>query len=334
MIAASRSVAGLALAGSLVLHLAGIALDKPTRAPVKVAGGGGAEVAMLGNGFADMVEGTVSPTQPTEAETPQEVEPASEPPPDNAEETVTPDTAPTPPPVATAVTPALTPVTPPVSAVVPGPAPAPHVAAALMPTAAAVTEAKPEQAPATDPPEVTSVTVPPTATPPVLATEEVTATEPLTRPRTRPRDFAETLPPELRKPANKPRAQPQAKPAGNAAQSAKRGSDQGARTASTNATSTGNGRNAAEGNAAASNYPGEVFRKISRVRRPRIKSRGAALVAFTISGNGALASVGLQRSSGSADLDRAAIRIVQRAAPFPSPPPNARTRYSIEIRGE
>ena len=44
-----------------------------------------------------------------------------------------------------------------------------------------------------------------------------------------------------------------------------------------------------------------------------------------------LAGLSVARSSGSAALDRAALRVVQRAAPFPAPPAGAQRSFSIKI---
>ncbi|MEO0634986.1 MAG: TonB family protein [Pseudomonadota bacterium] len=41
----------------------------------------------------------------------------------------------------------------------------------------------------------------------------------------------------------------------------------------------------------------------------------------------------IRRSSGSAELDRAAIQMIQRAAPFPPPPPGAQRSFNMPIRG-
>jgi TonB family protein len=100
------------------------------------------------------------------------------------------------------------------------------------------------------------------------------------------------------------------------------------------ATSRGTGGESQEtGNAAASNYPGEVMRKLARVRRPSSSARGVAVVAFHVADNGALAGVTIARSSGSPQLDQAALAIVQGAAPFPPPPQGAQRSFSIDIVG-
>jgi protein TonB len=87
------------------------------------------------------------------------------------------------------------------------------------------------------------------------------------------------------------------------------------------------------GNAAISNYPGQVMRRISRVRKPRVNSRGTVTITFSISSGGGLSRVSVARSSGSAALDKAALGVVQKAAPFPKPPSGAKRQFSIRIKG-
>lgn len=119
---------------------------------------------------------------------------------------------------------------------------------------------------------------------------------------------------------------------GNAQSSARAGQVDGQRDAKSVAKGT-KGNSAEAGNAAVSNYPGLVMRRLSRVSRPRVSARGSAVVAFSIAPNGGLASVGIARSSGSQALDNAALKVVQRAAPFPAPPQGARRSFSISIEG-
>lgn len=85
-----------------------------------------------------------------------------------------------------------------------------------------------------------------------------------------------------------------------------------------------------QGNAAASNYPGVVMRKISRTRRPRVGQRGSAIVGFTVSANGGIASARILRSSGNTQIDRAALQHINRAAPFPPPPQGATRRFQVQ----
>jgi len=49
---------------------------------------------------------------------------------------------------------------------------------------------------------------------------------------------------------------------------------------------------------------------------------GSVTVRFTISPSGALADIGVERSSGRKALDEAALLTVRRASPLPSPPVN------------
>jgi protein TonB len=86
------------------------------------------------------------------------------------------------------------------------------------------------------------------------------------------------------------------------------------------------------GDAAASTYPGLVRQRIARQRMPRTGGQGVAQVAFAIAPGGGLAQLGLARSSGDARLDRTALELVRRAAPFPPPPAGAQRRFTIPIR--
>lgn len=153
------------------------------------------------------------------------------------------------------------------------------------------------------------------------------------RPPVRPEGLAPPPPPRTQ--TTQQRTQPAQQPRGNSQQNARAGTTSGQQ----NATSTQSGSNAntsqtsAASNAAISNYPGQVMRKISRVRRPRTNARGAAVVRFSIAGSGGLASASIARSSGNADLDQLALRVVRSAAPFPPPPAGARTSFSVEITG-
>ena len=52
-----------------------------------------------------------------------------------------------------------------------------------------------------------------------------------------------------------------------------------------------------------------------------------------VGSGGTLAAISLARSSGSGELDQAALRVIRRAAPFPAPPPSARRNFTIRIQG-
>lgn len=87
------------------------------------------------------------------------------------------------------------------------------------------------------------------------------------------------------------------------------------------------------GNAASANYAGEVMRHLSQVRRPRASGPGSAFVSFTIALSGELESLEISDSSGSSRFDRDALRVVERAAPFPAPPVGVNRSFIVEIEG-
>ncbi|MBU2961786.1 TonB family protein [Citreicella sp. C3M06] len=290
-----------------------------TEPPVKIEGASGGEAA-LGSSFADMSRGTLT-SEPTEEVLTPEATPTQ---PTEPEQAIAPEPAPQRA-AETAVAPSPEPLTPePLT-----PSAEPDVIAALPPETAEPAKAEPPDQPtplaAEDTPSDEAVAVsrrpavrPDTLTPP----PKTEAAEP-----TRKAEAAE--------PTKKPRAEPAPKrqqaPQGNAERSARAGQATGSDNGRAASSGQG-GKSDAAGNAAASNYPGEVMRKLSRVARPRLNTRGSAVIAFNIGGNGGLAGLSVARSSGSAALDQAALRVVQRAAPFPAPPSGARRSFSIEIK--
>jgi protein TonB len=129
------------------------------------------------------------------------------------------------------------------------------------------------------------------------------------------------------------RPQPSAAP-GNAERTARAGTADGTPEREVRSAGPRDSEGASQaGNAAASNYPGDVLRRVSRVRRPDVSGSGAARVTFSIAGTGALAGARVSRSSGSGALDRAALTVIRRAAPFPAPPAGATRTFTVEIRG-
>ena len=122
--------------------------------------------------------------------------------------------------------------------------------------------------------------------------------------------------------------------AGNAKQSVRKGSASG--------TVTGTGKPASKrqtpkpktGNAAATNYPGVVMAHLAGARKPRLRTKGAAVVRFTLAADGRLAGVAIAKTSGSGRFDQAALRMVQSAAPFPRPPQGATRSFSVRIKGQ
>jgi protein TonB len=60
-------------------------------------------------------------------------------------------------------------------------------------------------------------------------------------------------------------------------------------------------------------------------------ARGIATIGFVLDVSGRIQSVSLLRSSGEADLDAESVALVNRAAPFPPPPPGAQDSFAIEV---
>jgi protein TonB len=331
MIAASKKVKIVALATAIGLHGA-FASALMSRSEIEVEGSGGAQEARLGTSFADIAVGTLEAVQnndvaePTEPDTSKTVD-VTEP-----QETTAP------PKVTEVAQPTETPQIQEIES-------APQVELLATDAVPTISALAPIPTPTLTPDAVQKdVIVPEVAQPttPEPAQEVVTAFEnpspAITRsllPQRRSEAFeqAHKAPPPKQKAKKKPRKAPAKAARGNSVQNATAGSATGSSTAT--ATTSGNaaGNSNASGNAAASNYPGQVMRKISRVSRPRSNSKGTAVVGFSVTDTGGLGRVYLASSSGSAQLDSAAMRIIQRAAPFPAPPPGARHSFTISIKG-
>lgn len=157
-----------------------------------------------------------------------------------------------------------------------------------------------------------------------IASEAVTTSA---RPTQRPKSLEAAV-----KPAPKPPKK--TKPKAGASKDSQKGAQSGKAKAAPAPKSTGTASTNTAGNAAAQNYPGKVMRKISRVPKPRVGATGSATVRFTITAGGGLAAVSIARSSGSAELDRAALKVISRAAPFPKPPAGAQRSFTLKIRGK
>ncbi len=149
--------------------------------------------------------------------------------------------------------------------------------------------------------------------------------EPVTAPKTPP---VQKPKPEKTKSAKTPAK------AGNAEQDQNKGATTG-KTAKGAATAQSVTRTTStQGNAEASNYAGQVKRRILRARRKSVNIKGSVLITFRIADNGALQSAQIKRSSGSKRLDQVALAQIRAAAPFPVPPPSARRQYTLEIKGK
>lgn len=308
----SRLVKAIAIASACTFH-GTVLWSYFGKVEIEMAGSAGAMESSIGNSFADMAQGSIAakeveevtepvtpeaiaevePPQMTEAPAPEEVATPVQDPPPEVQATEVPDTA----------LPVLTPV----------PTDVPQVTLA-------------EKPPLPDP-EVT----PPTPAEIIEAQDERVVTKSL-RPKPRSKEFEKRVTPKKKVAEAKPK-KPKAQPRGNAQQNSQTGSDAGKSTQKQRVASVGSAPTQEEGNAAASNYPGKVMKKISRVPKPRVGTKGTSVVAFTISPGGALSAISLARSSGSPKLDQAALRVVRKAAPFPRPPAGARRSFSIKIKG-
>lgn len=128
------------------------------------------------------------------------------------------------------------------------------------------------------------------------------------------------------KPAKQAKARTRAGAGGRSDADSRRGAANGRDGAETVASK--GGKKSASGNAKVSNYPGKVAAKLRRVARrisssASAKARGNARIAFVVAANGGIGGLRLVASSGSPELDQAALAIVRRAAPFPPIPPEA-----------
>ncbi|ABG33637.1 energy transducer TonB [Roseobacter denitrificans] len=300
----SGSVALLALGVSLGAHFTGVLYGKaPER--VEIAGGAGA-LALQGSSFQDFAAGVSTPVSAEPVKTPQP-----------------PTTQPVQPPIAPE--PTITATMPPAAVTAPV-ASTVAVTGPLATTAPSVAQAEPNVASAPVTPQGALLSEPVTAeafTSPVA--KETDSPTLSMRPKTRPPEIMERA-----KAEQTARAQATPQPRGNAQADTRRGAATGVRTG----TSTTQGSAIAQtaGNADVSNYPGRVSAAVARQPLPRARTRGVARVSFKIAGNGGLASVGLAKSSGNQDLDRAALNLIRRAAPFPPPPPGAQKQFVISIK--
>lgn len=151
---------------------------------------------------------------------------------------------------------------------------------------------------------------------------------PRTRPKDRPRKVAKAEPRKPKKAKKKRDRESKAAAAGaggKAGQTAQKGG------------SRNRAKGKSAGNSNVTNYPALVQRKLIRAKRSvGIRGRrGAnrdAVVAFVVKASGAVSSIRLVRSSGSAQLDKAALAAVRKAAPFPKIPAAAgRTSWPFTV---
>lgn len=294
MIASSRLMFIACAACALGLHVAGGAIIFKSE-PIEIAASGAAVYVKQGNAFADLVSGVIKGVTTTE-------------------------TTATMPPIPSETPQVLQPTermqTPAISTT-------PNAAAKVQSGATAIIAATTAVLP-TEPLSPTSASAETITATALSPSSVLTSLRPVHRP--------EGLAPQ---PAV---AEPAPAPRGNAAQNASAGAVSNTAPQATATTSGSNAQNeqtaqTAANSQAATNYPGQVMRRISRVRKPNTNARGAVMVSFHISASGSLLAVSVAQSSGNTQLDQMALQVVQRAAPFPTPPAGAQTRFNVEITG-
>ncbi|MEP4194805.1 MAG: TonB family protein [Aliishimia sp.] len=361
MIRSSPLAKGLALTVSATLLISGMQLARP-EAKVEMEGGGVPVEARIGTAFEDMAVGTLTaqvpddapqePEPPVETEQHTDVQETEQP---NVEATLQPSPQQTP----LSATNVPSPTAQPVATDSPLPKEIPTlVPMQVTPSADAVLPSVTAQKPTqitkplkAQPAQVVETTLTPVAPQAVQPTE--TQTEPnqtiasltpetsapsfSTRPKRRDAAKAAKIAAARPKPVEDLVVAKKPKPKADRG-NAKRNNTQGAENGTNQqakAKTQGNGKTvtAQAGNAAISNYPGKVMRKIMRVRKPNVRARGAAIVAFRVAANGGLARVSITRSSDSNALDQAALRVIKSAAPFPAPPAGAQRAFSVTIKG-
>ncbi|WP_424934095.1 TonB family protein [Amaricoccus macauensis] len=313
MIPSSARMKLLALIGAFAVHGALTHALTPEEDTL-IEGQAGAAEARLGTSFADMVAGTLSSTPAEDLLEPPDPEAVQDMPREKTRETER--AKPSPPETAQ---PAEQPK--PIEPAIEAPALAESVAPFQTAAASMAEPARSVAAQAPEPPKPVEAKEP---EPEEAEAEDVTESE---------QAEAETPPDPMPRPEDLPRREAKPAPQGNAQRTAAAGQAKGTTTAT--AVSSGSGGKSQEaGNAAATNYPGEVFGKISRMRRPRGSIESPATVHFVVAPNGGLVRVAVARSSGSVRFDNAVIAMVKRAAPFPPPPPGARRDFSFKLGTE
>jgi protein TonB len=157
---------------------------------------------------------------------------------------------------------------------------------------------------------------------------------PSVRPKSLEQEVAQSQPTPKRAKASPPKKDKKQQARGNAKRQATAGASNGEKTASATVAGKRKSGKATQGaNAAVSNYPGLVSRKIARQKRPKAATKAAAIVSFTIAASGAIAKISIIKSSGSAKFDKSAVVLVRRASPFPKPPSGAKRSYNVKVKG-
>lgn len=88
------------------------------------------------------------------------------------------------------------------------------------------------------------------------------------------------------------------------------------------------------GNSDVTNYAGRVLVHLNRSLTVRATAHGAAWVHFVINPDGTLAQVGIVDSTGSQEIEQAAMKQVRDAAPFPRPPKGISRQLTFVYRNK
>lgn len=181
-------------------------------------------------------------------------------------------------------------------------------------------ETKAEVVPAPDPERVVADPEPEPAKPEAKP-------EPVKKAEPKPARKPETKAEQPKKLAKAPARKEKAGSAGKGRADARKGEADGAANGTTAAKGK-SGSSWSAGNASVSNYPGKVAAKLRRAlrgisRTARAKARSDVQVTFTVGASGGVGGIRIVQSSGSAELDAAALDVVRRAAPFPPIPAEA-----------
>lgn len=325
--ARARHSAGLtlqtiALLASVAIHL-GATVAFMNRTPdIQIAGGGPISVSMVGNAFEDAELIGQEASEPVETTPVEPVETTPAEPVESAEQPVTPQQAP----VETSEAELAPTPEAPVEEISPStdgivvaeePAPVEPEPSEIVEQETAPVEPEPLEAEnaAEETPVESAETIEPLPDP--IPNAPIPTPRPAYTPPPPPRQVAEQ-PPRQAPPPQGNQGQQQAQQRQGTANGQ---AQSGAATQGSQASA----REQAAGNAAVSNYPGQVVTRLRRALRYPAAARrdrltGEVHVSFTVSAGGGVSGISVVRSSGSPVLDQAAIETVQRAAPFPQIP--------------
>lgn len=310
---AGLSLQTIALLASVAIHLGATAAFMNRTPDVRIAGGGPISVSMIGNAFEDAeLVGEV---------TPEPVETAPVEPVETAEQPITPQQTPVETPESEAETlpeASVEEIAPSADGIVVAEEPAPIEPEPSETVEQETVPVEPEPLEAESAPEEAPIasaeTIEPLPDP--IANAPIPTPRPAYTPPPPPRQVAEPA---------RPAPQPQGNQGQQQAQQRQGTSDGEAQSGAATQGSQASAQAQAAGNAAVSNYPGQVVTRLRRALRYPAAARrdrltGEVHVSFTIAAGGGVSGISVVRSSGSPVLDQAAIATVQRAAPFPQIP--------------